>query len=209
MTQSKNDLGVFCWTCIHDWWKAVSDIPERSSCTLDFEVLRMYAHTPQPNSFFKFLGLSSLNPSISPSAFFKFEFSQDSEIAKIAHFFSSIKFLTWTNALLSSAIVRSSVPRLLLISEIYFHGLLNARSHERLSSLQRCQLEYLISYFGLHHAVSLGSFFWRSTRIRTLTGLSCGRLRWFLSRCPLLGASKLRFLRVNHPCFDKGRCISP
>ena len=48
---------------------------------------------------------------------------------------------------------------LLLVSENdYFHGLLNAKSNERLSWLQRCQLEYLISYFGSHHAVSLGSF---------------------------------------------------
>ena len=43
-----------------------------------------------------------------------------------------------SNALLFSTIIRSSVPRLLLISENCFHGLLNARSHERLSQLQRC-----------------------------------------------------------------------
>ena len=67
-----------------------------------------------------------------------------------------------SNALLFSTIIRSSVPRLLLISENYFHGLLNARSHERLSQLQRCQLEYLMNYFGLHHTVSLVSFADRS-----------------------------------------------
>ena len=87
MTHSKNDLSALCWT-IHNWWKPVSDIPDRSLSTLDFKVLRMYAHTPPQNSFFMFLGLSSLDklyPSISTSAFFTLEFSQDSEIAKIAH----------------------------------------------------------------------------------------------------------------------------
>ena len=58
--------------------------------TLDFRVLRMYTHTPPPDSFFIFLDLSSLDklyPSISTSAFFALEFSQYSEIAKIAYFF--------------------------------------------------------------------------------------------------------------------------
>ena len=71
----------------------------------------MYTHTPPPNSFFMFLGLSSLDKlysSISTSAFFTLEFSQDSEIAKIAYFFfhplnSSLE----SNALLSSTIVCS------------------------------------------------------------------------------------------------------
>ena len=50
----------------------------------------MYTHTPAPDSFFIFLDLSGLDklyPSISTSAFFTLEFSQDSENAKIAYFF--------------------------------------------------------------------------------------------------------------------------
>ena len=117
--------------------------------------------------------------------------------------FNPLNYSLQSNALLSSNIVHSSVPRLLLISDNYFHGLLKARSHERLSC--GCQLEYLISYFGLHHVVSLGSF----ANSLTLIGLSFSLLRWFLPRCPLLGVSKLRLLRVSHTRLDKGWCISP
>lgn len=91
------------WTCLHNWWKPVSDIPDRSLSTLDFKVLHMYVHTPPPNSFFLFHGLSRLDKlylSISPSAFFTLDwFGQDSEIATIAYFFSSIKFLTWIKSI--------------------------------------------------------------------------------------------------------------
>ena len=212
MTHSKNDLNVLCWTCIHNWWKPVSDIPDRSLSTLDFKVLRMYADTPPPNSFFMFLGLSSLDklyPSISTSAFFTLEFSQDSEIAKIAYIFSSIKFLTWIKCSLVFNyrtfkcatvtfdfwelfpwIVECKVPWEVVLAAKMSTGIFNKL------------LWFAPRRFSW-------KFCWRSPRIIALIGLSFRRLWWFLPRCPLLGASKLRFLRVNHTCLDKGRCISP
>ena len=167
----------------------------------------MYTHTPSPDLFFIFPStcpvLTNCIRQFRPQRSLHLNLAKILKLLRLHTSFNPLNYSLQSNALLSSNIVHSSVPRLLLISDNYFHGLLKARSHERLSC--GCQLEYLISYFDLHHVVSLGSF----ADSLTLIGLSFSRLRCFLPRCPLLGASKLRLLRVSHSCLDKGWCISP